>query len=87
MEYEQLKAQSFFNDILIQMKQAMCNDEQKLQYIDDTQDLVKKKACILSPKEIIAIIGRLTRELDMEIDEGILLDKFESISLEKDKVF
>jgi len=65
----------------------MSNDEQKMLLIDETQDLVRQKACILSPKEIISTIGRLTRDLDMEIDEGILLDKFESTSHNKDVIY
>ena len=46
-----------------------------------------QKAGILESKEIIQIVASLTRDLEMEVDEQILISKFEQKSAEKDEIY
>ena len=86
-EYDQAKAQSFFNDIANQMKSIVGDQEESIKTIIEAQNYIKQKACILKPEEIIMAINQLTKDLDMEIDLKLLQTKFESASTEKDKIY
>ena len=85
-EYENHKAQSFFSEIVVQMRN-MTTEKSKIEIIESKYDSVQQKACMLSQYEIIQIIVDLTNELGMEIDKKLLVQKFETSSGEKDMIY
>lgn len=85
-EYQVTKAQSFFNEVIMQLK-GLESEEDRLSAIESLQENVKQKACILEPQEIIRTVVNLTKELGIALDEAMLQHRFENYSNEKDKSF
>ena len=48
---------------------------------------MKQQAQILEPDQIIQTVAELAKELEMEIDENLLAQKFQASSKEKDQIY
>ena len=60
-EYDHYKNQSFFSEVIMQMKHISAQDPSKLDIIESQHMYVNQKGCIIDQAEIIRILLNLTQ--------------------------
>eukprot|EP00347_Sterkiella_histriomuscorum_P005305 403357110 len=84
-EYESAKAQSFFVDILQQLR-SQCKSK-FYEKINQIQQKIDQETTLLDLDKCISMIITLSQSLGVLIDKQILLQKLDFSSQEKDKLF